>query len=68
MILSKRQDKQHRLRRALGTVKGFHGYLHNLQSCLHQTGVYYRFETIELMHERLKIYEAELRKQLGNIK
>lgn len=66
MISTPRQRKQQQIRQALGTVIGFHGYLNNLQTVLHRAG-YYRFETIELMHSRLKCYENELRKAIKQI-
>jgi len=62
-----RQRKQQELRQAIGTVIGFHGYLHNLQACLKRTGEYKAYPMIDAMHEQLKSYEYHLRVTIKNI-
>jgi hypothetical protein len=64
---SRKQCIQQNLYIALGTVKGFHGYLNNLQNCLQRAG-YHKVPSIEHMHSQLEAYEDAIRYELRNIK
>ena len=64
---TQRQWQQRNLRQAIGTVKGFHGYLHNLKEVLKRTGEYKAYPMIDAMHEQLKSYEDHLRVTIKNI-
>ena len=64
-----RQKKQRAYYQALGTVKGFHGYLNNLQRTLKHTELpFFNFPEITALHHVLRIYEDHIRGQLQAMK
>ena len=70
-----KQHDQQRLRQALGTVKGFHGYLHNLRGvvavCIQKEELlftsYYLNKDIDTLSYQLKITEEHIKRQLRNL-
>ena len=66
-MASLRQRNQQKFWQAIGTVQGFHGYLHNLEDVLKRTGMYKSFPHIDAMHIWLKSTETLLRNDIRNI-
>lgn len=74
-MTSIKQREQQRLRQALGTVKGFHGYLHNLRyvvgACTSKEELlftsYWLNNDIDRLHYQLRITEEHIRRQLNNL-
>lgn len=70
-----KQVEQHKLRQALGTVKGFHGYLNNLRhvvaNCTPKEELlftsYYLNKDIDDLTYQLQITEEHIRRQLRNL-
>lgn len=62
-----KQRRQRALYQAIGTVKGFHGYLNNLQAVLHRAGLYKDSDYIQTMHNWLNERETVLRRNIRNI-
>lgn len=70
-----KQREQQRLRLALGTVKGFHGYLHNLHcvvaACIPREELlftsYFLGKDIDTLSYQLKITEEHIRRQLRKL-
>lgn len=70
-----KQKEQQRLRQALGTVKGFHGYLHNLRNTVNTCTAkeellftsYWLNNDIDKLHYQLRATEDHIRKQLKNL-
>ncbi len=70
-----KQLEQQRLWTALGTVKGFHGYLHNLKqvvaTCTAKEELlftsYFLNRCIGMLHYQLEVTEEHIRKQLRNL-
>lgn len=75
MSKSKRQEEQQKLRHALGTVIGFRGYLHNLETtvkrCTQKEAMLFAFYFLEkdvnALRYQLKITEDCIRLQLKNL-
>ena len=70
-----KQIEQQRLRQALGTVVGFHGYLSNLRSTVRACTAkkellftsYWLNNDIDKLHYQLRATEEHIRKQLKNL-
>lgn len=70
-----KQSEQRKLRLALGTVVGFHGYLHNLRYVVSRCNPkeelsltsYFLNKDIDTLAHQLKITEDHIRKQLKNL-
>lgn len=70
-----RQAEQRKLRLALGTCKGFHGYLHNLRhvvtACTPKESLlltsYWLNGDIDKLHHQLRVTEEQIKTQLKNL-
>ena len=70
-----KQAEQRRLRLALGTCKGFHGYLHNLQhvvkDCTPKEELlftsYFLDKAIGMLKYQLTVSEEQIKTQLKNL-
>lgn len=70
-----KQLEQRRLRVALGTCKGFHGYLHNLRyvvtNCIPKQELlltsYWLNGDIDKLHHQLRVTEDQIKRQLKNL-
>ena len=65
---TRRQRQQQSLYLALGTVKGFGGYLTNLQANLLRTNLYSNCPHIEILRAQLISYENAIRAALAYMK
>lgn len=74
-MTTSRQIEQRKLRLALGTVKGFHGYLDNLQHAVEictpreqlQFTSYFLDKTIKELKYQLRVTEDQIKVQLKNL-
>jgi hypothetical protein len=70
-----KQIEQQKLRKALGTVIGFHGYLNNLKHVVKDCAPkkellfteYFLDKAIGMLHHQLAITEKHIRAQLKNL-
>lgn len=70
-----KQAEQRRLRLALGTCKGFHGYLNNLRcvvlDCIPKESLlltsYWLNGDIDKLHHQLRVTEEQIKTQLKNL-